>query len=450
MKLNKRKVSFFFIALLLLAGIVAACGSEGDSKEASNDTPGNSKEANTTNEADTTYEGGEAKVLIADVNTGIRTNEEWVEQFFVNPVQEKYPEITVEMSPESVQNMITAGTPPDIVLVSNPYLHDYVDLELPEDLTEMIAKYNINLEDFDSVVIDEIRRLSDGGMYGLPFSMNYGTTIYNKDIFDRFGVDYPEDGMTWDEHYELARQLTRMDEGVQYYGLLVPGPSEWLRQYTMPVVNPETNKAELTTKEFINVMSMVTKFYTIPDYTKDGNIGPTTDPFFKGQVTAMNPTWIAAGLNGLKTDNAYELFNWDLTTFPSLPDKPNVGKQVDFHMALVNRVSPNKEAAYQVVLSLISEEIQTGLSRAGRLTPLASEEIRGLFGSETNIFEGKNLQGVFSIEPAPMPFIHKFNSQIEGVLNGETVRSIVIDQVDINTALRQAEEKANNEIIIED
>lgn len=431
------------IVLLLAFTVLAACS---DSNDGSADATAPPSEDNDT----PAYTGGEATIMIADVNTGIATNKEWVEQFFIQPVQEKFPEITVTMAPDSVQNMIKAGTPPDIVLVSNPYLHDYVELDLPEDLTEMISKYNVDLGAFEQVVIEEIRRLSDGGIYGLPFSMNYGTTIYNKDIFDRFGVEYPKDGMTWDEHYELARSLTRVDDGVQYYGLRVPGLSEWLRQYTVPIVNPETNQAELTTQAFIDVVAMLTKFYTIPGYTKDGNIGPTGDPFFKEQNTAMNPTWIAAGLNGLKNDNAYELFNWDLTTFPTLPDKPNVGKQVDFHMAVVNKASPNREAAYQLVLSIISEEVQSGLSRVGRLTPLNNEHIRGLFGSDTNIFEGKNLQGVFSVEPAPMPYISKFNSQIEGMLNGETMRKIVIDQVDINSALREAEERANTEFIIED
>ena len=119
-------------------------------------------------------------------------------------------------------------------------------------------------------------------------------------------------------------------------------------------------------------------------------------------------------------------------------------------MAVVNQVSEKKEAAYQVLKSITSEEVQTDLSRIGRLTPLVNEEVRGLYAADNNIFEGKNLQGIFSVESAPMPFIHKYNSQIEGLLNGEMMHNIVIEHVDVNTALRQIEEKANAEILIEE
>src|SRR5699024_1912291 len=117
-----------------------------------------------------TYTGGPAQIIIADVNSGMRANEDWVEEFFQNPVRKIYPEIEVTMASENVATLITAGTPSDIVLVSNPSLHTIVDLDLPEDLTDMVRKYNIHLADFDPVVIDEIRSLSNGQFYGIPFS----------------------------------------------------------------------------------------------------------------------------------------------------------------------------------------------------------------------------------------------------------------------------------------
>jgi len=51
------------------------------------------------------------------------------------------------------------------------------------------------------------------------------------------------------------------------------------------------------------------------------------------------------------------------------------------------------------------------------------------------------------MKPAPLPEASKFDSKINALLNGEVVRNVVIERMDINTALRNAEEKANKEII---
>lgn len=42
-----------------------------------------------------------------------------------------------------------------------------------------------------------------------PVVNNTMSLYYNKDLFDKFGVSYPKDGMTWDEVLELNRQLDK-------------------------------------------------------------------------------------------------------------------------------------------------------------------------------------------------------------------------------------------------
>lgn len=49
---------------------------------------------------------------------------------------------------------------------------------------------------------------------------NTEAVFYNKDLFDKFGIDYPTDNMTWDEMYELSKNMTRSDGDIQYYGYL--------------------------------------------------------------------------------------------------------------------------------------------------------------------------------------------------------------------------------------
>ncbi|MEF3311318.1 hypothetical protein PV433_20780 [Paenibacillus sp. GYB004] len=63
-------------------------------------------------------------------------------------------------------------------------------------------------------------------------------------------------------------------------------------------------------------------------------------------------------------------------------------------MTVVNKSGKNKEAAYQVLLGLVSENVQTMLSKAGRLSVQNDPGIRNVYGADNDLFKGKNLQAI--------------------------------------------------------
>ena len=58
----------------------------------------------------------------------------------------------------------------------------------------------------------------DGKLYELPFRNDFWVVFYNKDLFDKKGVDYPTNDMTFDQYDELARKMTDTTFGSQVYG----------------------------------------------------------------------------------------------------------------------------------------------------------------------------------------------------------------------------------------
>ncbi len=49
---------------------------------------------------------------------------------------------------------------------------------------------------------------SDKGVqYGMPKGMDVVVVAYNKKIFDKYGVAYPEEGWTWDEFVAKGAEL---------------------------------------------------------------------------------------------------------------------------------------------------------------------------------------------------------------------------------------------------
>jgi len=436
----KLRIVSLMAAVLVVPSILAACGQNGENGKESQNGDGQQTVQKTE------YKGGPAELLVLDVNSG--TTDEQFKRFFVDPVKAKYPQINLVQTRDPLDKLLAAGTPPDMVLVSNPSLATILEADIPEDLTAMIKTYGIDLGRMDQAVVQEMMKLGDQkAFYGMPFAMNYGATVYNKDIFDKFGVSYPKDVMTYEEMLEMGKKLTRADGGTNYIGVMPPDLRQMYWQYGLPVFDKTKGKASFTSDKHAQVFALLKQFYSIPGYVQDGKYRHSTDLFFKEQRMAMFPNLIAAFNIFFTNAGTKDAFKWDLAAYPSYSDRQGVGLVVDFHMAVVNKSGKNKEAAYQVLLGLVSENVQTMLSKAGRLSVLNDPGIRNVYGADNDLFKGKNLQAIFKVTPSPLPEASKYDPKINGLLNEEVTKSVVMDGTDINTALRNGEEKANKEVV---
>lgn len=366
------------------------------------------------------------------------------------PVKAKYPNITAQfVADTTLDKMITAEQLPDVILTSNYYLHDLLQQNIGIDLSGMIKQHNVDLGKLEPEAVNLLKKFGSGGeIYGIPYAMNYGVMVYNKDLFDRFAVPYPKDNMTWDEVIELARQVTKSEQGMQYVGLSIGDPQVMSRAYSLPVVDDTQTKAVLTSDPYKKIFGMYERLYGIPgivDANKKYNYG--IDDFLKEQKVAMYPYWIANLTTRLpQLQEAGKNFNWDVVSFPSYSDKPGLGREIDFHMAMITPTSKNKEAAFAAIQTLITEESQRAMNKGIRLTILNDPELKKQFSSDTKLYEGKNLAGIFSVKPAPLPAATQYDTKMYSFLK-EAVKSMVTESKDVNTVLREAEEKGNNHIL---
>ncbi|MDF2715543.1 MAG: extracellular solute-binding protein family 1 [Paenibacillus sp.] len=436
---NLRFVSSLAFMTVLASSLVGC--SQGQPK----DTAAQNVSANKANT--TEYKGGPAELLVLDINTA--TTDEQFQTFFIAPLKAKYPQINLVQTRDPLDKLIAAGTIPDMVLVSNPSLATVLEADIPEDLTAMIKTYGLNLGQLEPAVVQQMQKLGEQkAFYGMPFAMNYGAMVHNRDIFDKFGVPYPKDVMTYEEVLELGKKLTRKDGNTNYIGVMPPDLRQMYWQYGVPVFDKAKGKASLTSDRHAQVFSLLKQFYAIPGYMENGKHIHSTDLFFKEQRMAMYPNWISSYISFFAKAGTKDSFKWELTAHPGYSDRPGLGKEVDFHMAVVNKSSKYREAAYQVVLSLLSEDVQTKLSKAGRLSVLKNDEIRKVYGSDSDTYRGKNLQAIFKVSPSPLPEASKYDPKINAMLNGEVSKNVMVDGTDINTALRNGEDKANKEIVI--
>ena len=132
-----------------------------------------------------------------------------------------YPHITVE-----IVNVYSPDL--DILLAPSYYLSMLREggglPGTPVGLTAMDAYVeadaDFELADFFPGSVDALRQ--DGQLWGIPAQLDMMVAYYNKDVFDAYGVPYPQPGWTWDEFLMTAGQVTHVNQGVFGYAPVDP------------------------------------------------------------------------------------------------------------------------------------------------------------------------------------------------------------------------------------
>lgn len=460
LQLGKKRLCMFLL-VMMMAALAACSGAEKESPAAQN-PPAATENGNVSSETAAEpeepekVEESEAEPEAVELTVYDPTSATSADEFmkkYGDAISAKFPHVTLHFvhSPDTnpgghITSIITAGEPIDIFL--NADLNHYrliTPFKLEHDMSEIIKKKNFDLSVIDAGVMESVKSLSSDGesIYALPYSMNVLGLMYNIDLFDRFGQDYPTDGMTWDETYEIARAMTREEDGVQYRGFITQFYNmAWLNQLSVPFVDPETDKTLLNSDErWSKYVNNLVRFFEIPgNELKERTFGAIRNLFNASQTAAMYayfyPTTEIEGLN------------WDIVTLPEFPELPGVGSQPMLQLAYVTSYSKHKEAAFDIVAYMASDEFQTErIAKPGIGFPISSnEQVKNAFAQDAPFLEGKNIHAlILKSSPAVSPNESPYGSTAASLFEW-TMYDLAQGIVDVNTALRVTAEEADQEI----
>lgn len=358
-----------------------------------------------------------------------------------DPVKKKYPYITVELLERNstmLESSVASKEQIDLITIWNGNMNPNKGLGLFEDITPLAKSGQFDLARFDQDALKTLRTLSDKGeLYGLPYNMQFNALYYNKDIFDKFGVAYPQDGMSWDDTVQLARRLTRIDGGIQYSGL---GMDSWTRPvYPLSLipVDAKTNAAAVNSEPYRKAFGVGKMIYSIPGNAPNFS----TNEFIKERRQAM-----LASVNLLDLLSKAEGLNWDIAQFPSYKENPNVFGMYDLHVIAITSMSKHKTESMKALEVLFSDDNQKISTRkTGRVSLLTNPEIRKEFGADNPVLKDKKLNSIFKSKPAAAPPFSKHQSK-GSEITLKHYKEFLADNKDLNTMLRDAEEEINQYI----
>jgi multiple sugar transport system substrate-binding protein len=127
-------------------------------------------------------------------------------------------DVQIEVVPrEELKRKLTTsmgeGANPDLAIISQRWLVDFVKLDAVEPLDGFIS------DDFKGRFIAPFLSagMMDGKIQGLPFTASVSALYYNKDLLGRAGLTEPP--KTWDELKVAAEKVSSLGNGLYGYGL---------------------------------------------------------------------------------------------------------------------------------------------------------------------------------------------------------------------------------------
>ena len=323
--------------------------------------------------------------------------------------------------------------------------------------------FELNIENFrayankgvlakiDNVDVSEIHPKAleaftiDNEQFGLPTKFSNVVMIYNKDLFDAAGVDYPTNDWTWDE--ELAAAITISDMGDDYFGVYRPIQTwefyKTVEQNGGSMMNADQSEFTLNSAENVEALEMmidrVNKYNVTPNADQMGGMGDWD--LFKSGRLGMIVTGIWAFPDF--TENCD--FDWDIVVEPGITEKAT---HFFSDAVVVSSETEENEAAksFAAFISGSEETAEIRLDANWDLPVALTDEVTTKYLSVT---PPENKQAVIdSLNYLVMPPSLEQFSAIADIL-GEYLNQALAENLTAQEALDQAQEDITTQFPIE-
>jgi len=229
-----------------------------------------------------------------------------------------------------------AGTGPDVSGACCATLPDWGRQGLMLNLDPYLKRdaRQVPLADYAAALL-KTWNLPDRGQFALPMYMGTMALYYNRDLFRRHGVPFPDGTWDWQKWREAMLKLTNPDQQrwAWYVAVNFPRPGIYIRQNGGWQVDPRDNtKAAFDQPPALNALQWLHdrmwKDRTMARAADISRLGMATYIALGNGNLAMltEGSWILARWGREQPDL---VANWDMATLPRGPVKRDTGSTID-------------------------------------------------------------------------------------------------------------------------
>ncbi len=327
-------------------------------------------------------------------DTGCKIINKSIDDFMkINPsIQVKKMWFTKDYYPK-LATMIAGGTPPDIFRVSPDMVPIYIQKGVVMALDSFITKSNtVKLDGFYPQVL--YKYMFDGKVIGKGKIYGFGTDwspdyalFYNKDIFDKAGLPYPDRSLSWKEFRDASLKLTSRQGKKRVFGSLINNVFLLIYQNGGRVFSKDGKKCLLDSPEAIAAFQ-----YLVDLRVKDKVMPSYADMQEASQLELFQTGRLAMFLSGRYyvpiLRDTVSGFRWGVA--PGLHSKERVNMVTGPCGWVMSKRTKHPEAAWKLMEHLVVGDCEKELAKAGYNIPV----IKKIAESELFLTNPMHLSGV--------------------------------------------------------
>lgn len=322
---------------------------------------------------------------------------------------------------EIFREVMTGPNAPDLVYITDTGMISKLANEgLLLPLETYINDSKFPIDKIAAAVREGLTELGGGTLYALTPTYTSSALFYNKDFFDARGLSYPTDGMTWDEVFNLARQLSYEENGEKKYGIsfgygylreqiYIYSQGLGIQRFdedftTFTVDTPEMEKIWSTIVDLTNE-GVIAPMYDWEQNQRDVYIPFQDDDFISGRAAMKIGSFsdlrtlsdVFSGVYYWGADAQMpEAFDWDVVTVPTHPENPNVGGNIYYgYLMGINANAENPDVAWEYISFINGERVAKVLAKNNYELPSRTDFAQAPNG--LNI----NMNAFTALKPAP-------------------------------------------------
>ncbi|MGG0813468.1 extracellular solute-binding protein [Paenibacillus alvei] len=377
----------------------------------------------------------------------------------------KYPQIEVEVIPQvqvlkNLGKMISAeaweaevkklleNSEADVYMLNDTTFKQFATDGRLYGLDEVISQDGYDIEGYMPGLIDTIKSLGDGKLYGLAPYVRMKALYYNTKLFAENQIDPPTNKMTWQEVFNLAARFSTVKNGgrpvhgfYHTYGNIGELMYDIADTAGLKLIDPTGEKVFFNSDGWKQAMRLATDAVrnNAVYFRPESQLYSSQNDFYDG-VAAMT-------ISGPPTSWGYkyqETVDWEIVTVPIEPGEESTGVYFD-ELFAVSANSQNKRAAWEFVKFASGPEMAHARSRTmdGKL-PTRTGYLKEFKGKSMEAFymlkakEGNNMWGNVS----RFEFYRVFNKTLM-----EELQAVIDNKKSVDEAAAELEFKAQDALV---
>ncbi len=370
------------------------------------------------------------------------------------------PNVTVQLKEYDATNYdtqmiadLSAHSAPDI----------YVQKNLKNFYTYQSGGQLLDVSDVAKGLGDKVGGLPDyqvdGKTYAIPYRQDSFVLFYNKALFDKAGVAYPDGSWTWDKYVSVSKQLTT---ALKTAGSKAVGDYEHTWQSIVQgFALAQTPGASLQSGNFDYLKPYYDRVLDLQNSGAQPTFGTATTnkltyqaEFGKQQAAMMlMGTWYIATLLSQQAKGDADTFNWGMAPAPQF-DSSTTGTgntPVTFGdptgLGINPAISKDKISAAKAFLAYAAgEQGAKSLAGIGTTPPDTAAVAADFFALKGMPTDDLSKFAFSTHNTKPENPVSKYTAALQNILN-DLHSGVMSGSKNVDTAISDAQKRAKNEVL---